>query len=147
MIHATVTRLRLHPSTTHLIAFHNYPHDCPVRQKRFKCKWKTKCAWSFQTRLGTPIFPIMAKTTSHTIMSKLLDESIASVTTPSSSPSIANSTVHTQYCMRFSGMHPATDLGNQVLHHLITSTKRVPAYKLYRRHVTVIGRMSSGVGV
>ena len=64
MIHATVTRLRLHPSTTHLIAFHNSPHDCPVRQKRFK--WKTKCAWSFQTRSGTPIFTIMAMTTSHT---------------------------------------------------------------------------------
>ena len=145
MIHATVTRLRLHPSTTPFIAFHNSPHDCPVRQKRFK--WKTKCAWSFQTRSGTPIFTIMAKTTSHTIMSKHLDESIASVATPSSSPSIANSTIHTQYCMRCSGMPPATDLGNQVLHHLTTSTKCVPAYKLYRRHVTVIGRMSSGVGV
>ena len=44
-------------------------------------------------------------------------------------------------------MPPATDLGNHGLHHLMISTKCVPGQKLYTRHVTVIGRKSSGVGV
>ena len=35
-------------------------------------------------------------------------------------------------------MPPATDLDDQVLHHLTTSTKRVPAQRWYIRHVTVV---------
>ena len=41
--------------------------------------------------------------------------------------------VHTHYWMQFSGMPHATDLGNNALHHLMSSTKRVPAQKLYRK--------------
>ena len=80
-------------------------------------------------------------------MSKNLDESIASVTTPSFAPSIANSTVHAHSWMRCSAVPRATDLGNYVLHHLLTSTKRVPAPSLYRRLVTVICRRSDGARI
>ena len=44
-------------------------------------------------------------------------------------------------------MPPAPDLGNQVLHHLMTSTKGVPAQGLYRKRVTVIRRLSDAAGI
>ena len=44
-------------------------------------------------------------------------------------------------------MLPATDLGNHVLHQLMTPTKRVHAKMLYRRQVMAIGLRSNGTGV
>ena len=55
----------------------------------------------------------MAKTTSHTIMWKNLDESIAAVATLSASPPIANSTVQTHLGNQVFDMSPAAQPANE----------------------------------